>query len=267
MGPSRPGPWKLFSTRNRIRLALLSPLVTSSPAVSGGRHETPCGGRRGQSLLRSIKLPFREQGEFIGRFVRPWSGRRGFEPASPGGCPGTLHLCYSRIAGQLTRDRHHTTRALSKLPISNYVKTGNGSEWLKSGVRAPRYPAQDLTDSLFVTQHLIGRGVSNQENETIRAYWGRTLNSSHPLDQCLHHQGGRWGKVKGVGFELLIMQLKQSGIPRALAGGEHHLECLLELVCFAVAAALLKRQVYPIPGLHEDHSARLVRISLGPSQW
>src|SRR4029077_5689818 len=72
------------------------------------------------------------------------------------------------------------------------VKCCKRRKWLKGGVRAGRHTAQDLTDSLFIAEHLVGTGVSNQENEAIRAHWRLTLDSSRLLDQRLHQAAGRW---------------------------------------------------------------------------
>ena len=156
----------------------------------------------------------------------------------------------------VSRQNLSRSERMMRLLDPDFVKCCKRRKWLKGGVRAGRHTAQDLTDSLFIAEHLVGTGVSNQENEAIRAHWMLTLDSSRLLDQCLHQAAGRWRKVKTVAFELLIMPLEQSGIPRTLAREEHPLECILELVCFAVAAAIFQRQVYPVPSSHEDQIPR-----------
>ena len=138
----------------------------------------------------------------------------------------------------VSRQNLSRTERMMCLLDPDLVKCCKRRKWLKGGARAGRHTAQDLTDSLFITEHLVGTGVSNQENEAIREHWRLTLDSSRLLDQCLHQAAGRWRKVKTVAFELLIMPLEKSGIPRTLAREEHPLECLLKLVCFAVAAAI-----------------------------
>jgi hypothetical protein len=46
------------------------------------------------------------------------------------------------------------------------------------------------------------------------------------------------------------MPFKQNRIPRFLAFDEHEIKCLLELIRFAVAAALAEWKVYPVPSWH-----------------
>jgi hypothetical protein len=57
-------------------------------------------------------------------------------------------------------------------------------------------------------------------------------------------------RKENIRLERLVMPFKQSRIPRFLAFGEHEIKCLLELIRFAVAAALAEWKIYPEPSWH-----------------
>ena len=89
------------------------------------------------------------------------------------------------------------------------------------------YSAQHLADSLFVTQNLIGSGVSNQENEAVRHYWRRALNPAEVLDQISDKSGSQRRKVKTIRFEFIIVQFEQRRVVWLSPCDKHHLERLL----------------------------------------
>lgn len=94
--------------------------------------------------------------------------------------------------------------------------------------------------------------MTYDEHEPIRQSRRRTFGSSEVLDERLHQPSSSRRKVEDVGLELLVMPFEEGRLPRSLAGCEYDFECLLELIRFAITAALAQWKVYPIPGLHED---------------
>src|SRR5580704_10892988 len=99
--------------------------------------------------------------------------------------------------------------------------------WLNAGIGVQAHPLQHFANSLLVTEHLIGIGMSNQENESIRQNWRRTLDSSKVLDQIVDQSRRYRRKIEAIRFEVFIVQFEKCRVSWLPSCDEHDLERLL----------------------------------------